>query len=294
MLKNLILAFRPQTLTASVGPILVGFFLALKYVPGKIEIIYLIPIFISALSIQIATNLFNDYIDFKRGSDLEDRLGPDRVTAKKLIHPETVKKWALGFCILALIAGVPIVLKTGWIFVLLGLVSLALAYLYTGTKFSLAYTGAADIFVILFFGCFAVAGTYYTLTLDFSVLSVQMGLQVGALCNVLLVVNNLRDIQQDQNHSKKTLIVRFGRGFGLMEYLGLILFGFLGFLLWTGHLENPLGYILLQSPWFLMSLYLWDWVRRHPPSKHYNKILKFSGLIHFGFCLSMCLGLRFL
>ncbi len=287
--KNFILAARPQTLTAILGPILVGYFFALKYSVESIETWYIFPILISGLSIQIATNLFNDYLDTFKGGDKADRLGPLRVTSAQLVKPEIVRNWAIVLCGIALIAGIPIVLKTGWLFVILGVLSLLLSYLYTGTKMSLAYSGTADFFVIVFFGGFAVWGTVYTLSLNGNLFAFLLGLQLGCLCTVLLVVNNLRDQLQDIQNNKKTLIVRLGRRFGIVYYLALILIGFGGTFFWPTEFFK-IEFIWLSVPWFGFSLYFWNWVRNHTPSFAYNKILKFSSLTYFGYCLSLCIG----
>lgn len=290
--KNLVLASRPQTLTAILGPILVAYFLALKISPDSVQAIYLIPILISGLSIQIATNLFNDYLDYLKGGDKEDRLGPVRVTSSQLLELKKVKRWAVAFCGIAFVFGIPIVLKTGWIFVLLGLFCILLSYLYTGTRYSLAYTGTADLFVIVFFGGFAVWGSFYTLTLKPSLFPFLLGLQLGALCDVLLVVNNLRDEMQDRQNQKKTIVVRYGRLFGLLFYFTLVITSFLGTVFWPKDIFD-LRYILITIPWFCFSLYFWNWVRLHKPSRQYNQILKFCSLTYFGFCLSLCLGFKF-
>ncbi len=289
-LKTLVLASRPQTLTAILGPILVANFLALKLSPETYEFIYLFPILIAGLAIQIATNLFNDYIDASRDGDKQDRLGPIRVTSSAMVDAATVRRWAICFCALALLAGLPIVLKTGWLFVMLGLTSILLSYLYTATRFSLAYTGIADFFVIFFFGGFAVWGSYYTLTLRFDIFPFLLGLQLGCLCDILLMVNNLRDEKQDILNHKKTIIVRFGRAVGIASYFILIFAGFLGTFFWPAKIYD-LGFLIIAAPWFLINIYLWNWVRRHDPSQDYNKILKYASLTYFGFCLSICAGL---
>lgn len=288
--RSLIMSARPATLTASIAPILVAYFLAWRFVPEQLNTIYLIPIFIAALCIQVATNLFNDYLDFFKGGDKEDRLGPTRVTAAGMLEPKWVKLWALGFCAVAFIAGVPLVFRGGALFLILGLICLAMTYLYTGTRFSLAYTGLADLFVIVFFGGVAAGGTYYLLTLDINYWVILIGIQLGSLCNILLLVNNLRDIDQDRQNNKNTLVVRFGKNFGVTEYFLLIAFAFGATLFWS-FLPQPWLLFLLQSPLLLMSLYLWNWVRTHKPSKTYNKVLKLSSMIYLGFSLLCCVGL---
>lgn len=289
-LKVLMIALRLNTLPAIIGPILVGYFLAWRLAPASLEHIYVIPILIAGLAIQISTNLFNDYIDGVRGADHKNRLGPDRVTAKELMSANATKNWALFFCFIAFLAGVPIVVKGGLLFIALGILSLVLTYLYTGTRFSLAYTGMADLFVILFFGLFAVWGTFYILTLDTSTTPFILGAQVGMMCTNILVINNLRDIHQDKENHKKTLIVRFGRLFGLLEYLVASVLSYVFILLWPDELPKG-GAMVLALPWLLFSLLMWDWVRRNPPSKRYNKILKLTGLCHLGFCVAISLAI---
>lgn len=290
-LKNIILASRLQTLTAILGPVLVGAFMAMKVSPAELNMIYIIPILLAGFCIQIATNFFNDYLDSERGGDKEDRLGPSRITALNLAESLEVKKWAYRFCVFALIIGIPVVYRAGWPFLVLGLTSLFLSYLYTGTRFSLAYNGIADAFVILFFGGIAVSGTFYILTLTFSWSVFLIGLQLGCLCDILLVVNNLRDQHQDIINHKKTLIVRFGRKFGLIKYLLLILLGFLPTLFWPSEFFN-FKLLLMALPWLLFSLYFWRWVSQNSPSTYYNKILKMSSLTYLGFCLSICISLK--
>lgn len=292
-IKAILSSSRPATLTASIAPILVAYFMAQKFQPDTIKDIYLLPILVVAICIQIATNLFNDYLDFVKGGDKEDRLGPTRVTAAGILSAQIVKRFAIGFCVMAFVVGIPLVMRGGPWFLVLGLGCIALTYLYTGTRFSLAYTGMADLFVIVFFGCVAVGATYYLLTLHLNIWTILVGLQLGALCNVLLLVNNLRDENQDRNHNKKTLIVRFGRAFGLSEYLFLILFAFGSLLFWS-FISKPWVLFLLQIPYLMVSLYLWNWVRRHPPSTAYNKVLKYSSMIYLGFSLMCCFGLKVL
>lgn len=287
--KILFLTARPQTLTAAIAPVLVGFFMALRLNPYQMDWRYIFPITMAALCIQIATNFFNDYLDFFKGNDKEGRLGPTRVTAAGLVPPNVVKYWALFFCLLALVFGVPLVIRGGMPFLILGLVCIAMTYLYTGTKFSLAYTGMADLFVIAFFGCVAVWGTYYLLTLQHNPWTLLVGFQLGALCNVILLVNNLRDHKQDQENNKKTLVVRFGRMFALYELLVLVLIAFAGILFW-GFMERPFILFIFTLPILIRYLTLWDYLLKNQPSESYNKKLKVSALLYLGYAMVVSLG----
>jgi 1,4-dihydroxy-2-naphthoate octaprenyltransferase len=220
MIKSWLLAFRLKTLTAALVPIVTA--AALAYHQGwSVQWNYFSFLLIAAFSIQIATNLFNDAIDFTKGADTH-RVGPVRVTQSGMFSPRTVHLAAGFFCLLAFCFGIPLVIRGGWPIVGIGLVSLFLAYGYTGGPFPLAYKGVGDLFVVIFFGLLAVGGSFYILTGQWSVDAFVLGLQVGFLSTVLIAMNNLRDSETDAVVGKKTLAVRFGDGFVRGEILSLI------------------------------------------------------------------------
>src|SRR5688572_15636363 len=121
-----------------------------------------------AVLIQTATNFINDALDFKKGADTSERLGPIRVTQAGLIGPSTVMRAAFICLFGAALCGIPLILRGGWPIVIIGLVSMVMAYAYTGGPYPLAYHGLGELFVILFFGLIAVGGTYYAHTLTLS------------------------------------------------------------------------------------------------------------------------------
>ncbi len=211
-MKIWIQAFRPKTLTAAVVPVLVGTALA-RAETGQFELWILGAVLAASLLIQIATNLFNDAIDFDKGADTSERTGPVRATASGLLSRRQVYTAAALCCGVAFALGVPLVLQGGWPIVIIGLVSLFLAYGYTGGPWPLAYLGLGDLFVILFFGVIAVAGTHYLHTGTWSELALVAGLQVGFHATTLIAINNLRDAPQDVKAGKRTLAVRFGPRF---------------------------------------------------------------------------------
>jgi 1,4-dihydroxy-2-naphthoate octaprenyltransferase len=210
------LALRPKTLTAALVPILVA--TALVKAMG-----FAVQWWVSALAllasffIQIATNLINDAIDFDKGADSETRTGPKRVTQSGLLTRKQVMTGAGLFLAAAFACGVPLVMHGGLPIVVIGVLSLALAYGYTGGPFPLAYLGLGDLFVILFFGLIAVGGTYFLHTGFYTDLVFYAGLQVGFLATVLIAINNLRDAPEDAKVGKKTLAVRFGQKFAKLE-----------------------------------------------------------------------------
>ena len=208
-LTSWILAARPKTLTAAVIPVIVGTALA-SADRVRVNWLYFALPLVGAILIQIGTNFVNDAIDFRKGTDTAERLGPLRVTQAGLITPETVMTAAWICFGLAVLVGIPIVIRGGMAFVVIGLASILAAYLYTGGPYPLAYHGLGDLFVIVFFGLIAVGGTYYLQTLAYSLGAIVGGLSIGFLATVLLAVNNLRDREGDARSGKRTLAVRLG------------------------------------------------------------------------------------
>lgn len=212
MIRTWILAARPKTLSAAIVPVLMGTALA-----PRVHWLMLACALAGAVLIQVATNFINDALDFEKGADTSERLGPVRVTQAGLIGPEAVMRAAF-FCLFgAALCGIPIVLRGGWPMLVVGLVSMAMAYAYTGGPYPLAYHGLGELFVILFFGLIAVGGTYYLHTLTLTRDALLAGLAAGCLATVLIVINNLRDVASDRRSVKKTLAVRFGGRFARTE-----------------------------------------------------------------------------
>ena len=282
------LAIRPKTLSAAVMPVLVGTALA-TMVQGKGSLSFLLFFFtlFSALFIQIATNLINDALDFEKGVDTEDRIGPLRVTQKGLLCSKAVLRGGQIFLLLALLCGIPLVLKGGGPIFVLGLLSLIFAYLYTGGPYPLAYLGLGEIFVFLFFGLGAVGGSYYIQTLDFNFFVLLAGGQMGLLCTVILAINNLRDREEDKKAGKKTLTVRLGVQASRFKISCFVLLSFLlgGGWLWKGTIRGAL-FPLLALP---LGLFILFQIYKRPPSVFYNLLLAQSSLLYvlFGTLLSL-------
>ncbi len=285
-LRAWILASRPKTLTAALTPVVAGTTL-LHFLDFDVSLSLSLFAVLSAMSIQIATNLFNDGIDYKKGADTHERVGPQRVTQSGLLSYRKVMFLGVVFCSLAVAFAIPLVIKGGLPIVGFGLVSIALAYLYTGGPYPLAYKGLGDLFVIFFFGIAAVSVLVFIQTGLWLFEAFWLGLQLGCLSAVLIAINNLRDREQDIKANKKTLAVRFGVTFARYEILGLLIFAFVSNFYW-----------LHRSPWAaLLPLLLWPLavsvakgVFTNPPGVIFNKFLGLSALIHLGFGLLMSLG----
>ncbi|MFM8789906.1 MAG: 1,4-dihydroxy-2-naphthoate octaprenyltransferase, partial [Chthoniobacterales bacterium] len=230
-----ILAARPRTLGAAIVPVLAG--CALAFAAGAFGLLASMLALTCAVFIQIATNYFNDAIDHAKGADTAERLGPVRATSAGLLTPRSMMTGGVVCLIIAAILAIPLVLHGGWPILALGIVSLLLAYAYTGGPFPLAYLGLGEIFVVLFFGVFAVAGIFYLNALEWSLAAVLAGLQIGLHSSVLLAVNNLRDLETDRAANKHTLAARFGLTFARRENATLVIAPFVLGILWL-----PLGY----------------------------------------------------
>lgn len=215
-----IAAARPQTLMVSVAPVLLGGALASEVV--TLDLSVLAAAMLGAICIQIGTNLFNDYADFGKGADREDRLGPPRACANGWLEPRRVLA-AVWLCFaVATAAGLYLTWVAGWPVVIIGVASLICGIAYTGGPWPLAYVGIADLFVFVFFGLVAVGGTYFVLSGGLSLQALFGGAALGCLATAVLAVNNLRDRDGDARAGKRTLAVRYGDAFARGQYVFLI------------------------------------------------------------------------
>ena len=212
-----LMAMRPKTLMASVAPVMLGTLIA--YGDGVHHLPTAFLCLLGALSIQILTNLTNDYFDFKKGTDTAERIGPTRVMAAGLVSStQMIIAITINLLITILICW-QLVNRGGPPILLIGILSVISAFLYTAGPKPLAYVGLGEVFVLIFFGPVAVAGTYYLQSLELNTAVVLAGLGPGLLSAAILTINNLRDIDGDRKANKNTLAVRFGRSFALNEYL---------------------------------------------------------------------------
>jgi 1,4-dihydroxy-2-naphthoate octaprenyltransferase len=215
------LAIRPRTLSAAAAPVVLGTGLAIGR--GGFRFFPALAALVGALLIQVGTNLANDYYDYRRGGDTEDRVGPVRVTQAGILSPEKVRNGAFLVLGLALLVGLYLVSEGGLPILLIGLASLVCAVAYTGGPYPLAYHGLGDLFAFLFFGLVAVAGTFWVQALSFPPEVLLAGSGMGALATALLVINNLRDLETDKRAGKRTLAVRLGLQGTKAEFVFLVL-----------------------------------------------------------------------
>jgi 1,4-dihydroxy-2-naphthoate octaprenyltransferase len=223
VLKIWLMAIRPKTLWLSVAPIAMAS--AIAYSDEKFHLLSALGCLLMAVLVQIGTNFTNDYYDYFKGADDEDRKGPIRVTQAGLVKPGTMRK-AMGLVFTAtFLVGMLLMLRGGWPMVAICVVSILAGYMYTGGPYPLGYNGLGDIFVLIFFGPVAVTGTYYVQTLELQPYVFIAGLAPGLFSTAVLAVNNLRDADGDARCGKRTLAVRFGKSFAKWEYLLCLVVG---------------------------------------------------------------------
>ena len=219
-----LMAARLRTLPAAVAPVLVGTSIAITrdvFRPGAF-----IAALLGAILIQVGTNLSNDYSDARRGADTEDRLGPMRVTAGGLVPPRTVLLWTYLTFGAAVLCGAYLVAVAGWELLVLGILSILAGVLYTGGPRPYGYEGLGEVFVFLFFGLVAVAGSTFAQLETWPWEALALAVPVGLLCAAILVVNNVRDMDTDRRAGKRTLAVRLGRDGARAEYTALLVLAY--------------------------------------------------------------------
>ncbi len=239
-LRAWLAATRPATLSCAVGAVVVGAALAAAERRHRWDAS--LAALGVAISLQIASNLYNDYGDFIRGADA-DRIGPPRAAQSGWLSASHVRMGAFVAIALAIASGLRLVALIGWPALAIGATAIASAVAYTAGPFPLAYIGLGDAFVMAFFGVVAVNGTFLAETGRLTARSGAASVAVGALATAVLVVNNLRDREGDARVGKRTLIVRFGERFGHGEYVTLLLLAY-GSAIGLAGFERRLGWLL--------------------------------------------------
>lgn len=227
-LKAWILAARPKTLTGAAVPVMIGIACAVAmYGWCGIRVVPAVLCMLFALIMQVDANFINDYFDFMKGTDDEQRLGPKRACAQGWITASAMRSGLFVTTLLACIVGLPLVYYGGWEMIMVGLACVVFCFLYT---ISFSYIGLGDLLVLVFFGIVPVCMTYWLTAPPTALTSIPfavvlMSIACGLIIDTLLVVNNYRDIDNDRRAGKLTLIVRIGERGGLVLYLMLGLVG---------------------------------------------------------------------
>lgn len=234
---------RPRTLPAAIAPVLVGTALAVR-LHTTLNLFNALLALIVSLALQVAVNYSNDYSDGIKGTD-ENRVGPIRLVGSGLATAAAVKRAAIISFGFAAVVGTYLATRTSYILIVIGIVSIAAAWTYTGSSKPYGYRGFGEISVFLFFGVVATVGTYYAATENVSWQAFLVSLPVGALSCALLAINNLRDLPKDSLVGKRTLAVRMGDIKARAFFIGLLV---------AAHLASLIAAVV--APWAIATLFL--------------------------------------
>jgi 1,4-dihydroxy-2-naphthoate octaprenyltransferase len=212
-------ASRPMSFTAAVVPVVVGTLVAAQH---RFNLLYLLLALAGSVLIQAGTNLVNDYYDHSKGVDGPESQGPSKVIQRGLMRPREVLMLGIACFAVGAGAGLILVLLRGLPLLWLGLASVAAGFFYTGTPVSLAYIGLGEITVFFFMGPVIVLGAYYVQLQQWSWDPFIVSLPIAFLVTAILHANNLRDIDDDRRHGKRTIATVIGRRPANWEYYLLI------------------------------------------------------------------------
>jgi 1,4-dihydroxy-2-naphthoate octaprenyltransferase len=284
-----LVAARPRTLPAAVAPVLVGTALA-----GNEDVFKPLRFacaLIGSVFIQVGTNLANDYSDARRGADTEDRLGPVRVTAGGLMPPRRVLigTWvAFG---IAVAAGAYLIAVAGWELLVVGIASIAAGVLYTGGPKPYGYEGLGELFVFLFFGVVAVAGSYFVQVEELRWEAFALAVPVGLIAAAILVVNNVRDVDTDRRAGKRTLAVRLGRERARALYRWVLALSYLAVPIAEAFSDELTAWILLPFASLPLALPLRRAVDTRTDGASLNAALAGTGRLLAVFSLLLAAGI---
>ncbi len=283
-----LMAARPRTLPAGIAPVLVG--TALAAADGEFAVLVFLAALFGAIFIQVGANLSNDYSDARRGADTEDRLGPVRVTAGGLVPPQTVLIATYVTFALAVACGAYLIYVAGWGILAIGAASILAGVLYTGGPRPYGYDGLGDLFVFLFFGIVAVAGSYFVQTEELAWEAFALAVPVGLLAAAILAVNNIRDALTDSRAGKRTLAVRLGRDRMRAIYTGeLITAHVVPLIVWAA--GGATAWVLLVLATTPMAAGLARTVGEHDDGPTLNAALARTGMLQLLFCLLLSAAL---
>lgn len=235
---------RPHTLTATFVPVILGTVISLY--ESEINWLMFIAMMIACLALQIATNLFNEYYDFKRGLDTAESVGIGGGIVRHGLKPKNVLTVAILLYILAALIGIYICMNSSWWLVVIGLIGMAAGYFYTGGPLPIAYTPFGELVSGLLMGTFFVLIAFFIQTNTITVESVLISVPIGILVGAINLSNNIRDIEEDIKGGRKTLAILLGRDKAVI----LLALSFVVSYLWVIGIV-VLGYV---TPWVLVML----------------------------------------
>jgi 1,4-dihydroxy-2-naphthoate polyprenyltransferase len=281
-------AVRPFTLPASVVPVLVG--TALAFRDGYFDAWRFVLTMLGSVLVQIGTNLVDEYTDHLKLGGQGKLLAPYKVIALGLLSPQAVRAGAILSFGAATILGLYLVMITSWALLLFCAASLIVAYGYSAGPMPLGNVGLGQPLVFVFMGLLMVMATYYVQTTTLTWQALLAALPVACLVTGILVVNDLRDIDEDRQAGKVTPVSHFGRGFGLGTFVLLVSGAYVGVLLWVVARPAllPVLLVLLAIPQAVATTRL---IGSGDTRAALNQALRGSARLHLQFGVLMALGL---
>jgi len=276
-----ILGARIKTLPAAIAPVIVGTSLA-----DQIQVINALLALIVSLSLQIAVNYANDFSDGVRGTDT-NRVGPTRLVASKLATASSVKNASFISFFVAIIAGTLLAFNTSLWLIAVGLISILAAWGYTGGKKPYGYLGFGELAVFIFFGVVATVGSYYVQVEQISSSALLLSIPMGSLSCAILVINNLRDLNQDKLVSKRTMAVKLGDANTRIFYLVLLVLAQVS----AAAAASINIYALLTLLWLPLTYSAANQVLKGASGKELITILGKTSMLQFLLALTLAISL---
>ncbi|WP_338653332.1 1,4-dihydroxy-2-naphthoate polyprenyltransferase [Sporosarcina psychrophila] len=233
---------RPHTLTAAFAPVFLGTMIALTY--GKLHFPLFIAMLVASVFIQMATNMFNEYYDFKRGLDTEQSIGIGGTIVRNGVKPKTVLNLAFMLYGISVLIGIYICMETSWMLAVVGILSMMVGYFYTGGPYPIAYTPFGELFSGVVMGMLLILIAFYIQTETVTTEAVLLSIPSMLLVAGIMLANNIRDLEGDKEGGRKTLAILVGRynAITILMLFFMISYGWIIAMILFGHL----------TPWALL------------------------------------------
>lgn len=243
-LKKYLMLTRPHTLTASFIPVFVGTASVLLFADIRWGMFFLM--LIATILIQSATNMFNEYYDFKRGLDSHESVGIAGAIVRNGMSPRLVLTIAFIFYGIAAVIGIIITINTSWWILVVGAISMAIGYLYTGGPVPISWTPFGEIFAGLFMGTVIIMITFFIHTGTLHVFPLLMSLPVAITIGLLNMANNIRDRKKDKESGRKTFVILVGKPVAVLTAAAALIFSYI-FLIYLAFFTS-MGSVFLLIP----------------------------------------------
>jgi 1,4-dihydroxy-2-naphthoate octaprenyltransferase len=238
-------AIRAPSLSAAAIPVLLGVAVAAR--AGFFSLGRVILALVGAMAIQAGTNLINDYYDFRSGADSEQSLGPSMVIQRGLLSADQVWRGGITAFAIGALIGLVLVYLCGWPILAIGIPSVMAGYFYTANPVSLAYVALGELTVFIFMGPAIVIGSYYVMAMHFSSAAIWASIPLGFLVAGILHANNVRDIESDTRHGKRTLATILGRTGANYELIALDI---------AAYVTTIIAILLHSIPWIALVVFV--------------------------------------